>query len=63
MRRTMRRTKDAVKMMGFFRLQIEDGPTKKIVGDSGWRKNIVVNPLTEDDVISHVDVLVRSTRT
>lgn len=41
-----RRPKDAVKVRGFFRLQIvEDGPDGKpfVVGDTGWRKNTVVN--------------------
>jgi len=34
-------TKDGITAKGFFRLQInEDG---KVVGDSGWRKNVVVN--------------------
>ncbi len=28
---------------GFFRVQIEDGPTGKIVGDSGWKKNMITN--------------------
>lgn len=38
----MTKTKDAIKVRGFFRIQItEDG--KGIVGDSGWRKNQVVN--------------------
>lgn len=33
--------KDSVKVSGFFRLQInEDG---KVVGDSGWRKNVITN--------------------
>jgi hypothetical protein len=33
----------AVKLKGFFRLQIEDGPSGKIVGDSGWIENQVTN--------------------
>lgn len=32
-----------IKLKGFFRLQIEDGPTGKIVGDSGWVQNQVTN--------------------
>lgn len=32
---------DGVKIRGFFRLQIEDGATGKIVGDSGWVQNTV----------------------
>lgn len=35
--------KDGLKMRGYFRLQIEDGPSGKIVGDSGWKKNIITN--------------------
>lgn len=38
-------TRDAIKVRGFFRVQIVedvDGGTK-VVGDSGWRKNQVVN--------------------
>lgn len=34
---------DAVRVRGFFRLQIEDGPTGKIVGDSGWKANMITN--------------------
>jgi hypothetical protein len=34
--------KDHVKIHGFFRVNIE-GPDGKIVGDSGWQKNQVVN--------------------
>ena len=30
-------------VFGFFRIQIEDGPTGKIVGDSGWRKNRITD--------------------
>jgi len=41
--RTSRRTKEGINIQGFFRLQIEDGPSGKIVGDSGWKKNQVVN--------------------
>lgn len=38
----MSKTKDTIKVRGFFRVQItEDG--KGIVGDSGWRKNQVTN--------------------
>jgi hypothetical protein len=34
---------NAVKVKGFFRLQIEDGPSGEIVGDSGWIENQVTN--------------------
>jgi hypothetical protein len=30
-------------VFGFFRVQVEDGPTGKIVGDSGWRKNRITD--------------------
>lgn len=37
-----KKTRDTIKVRGFFRVQInEDG--KGIIGDSGWRKNQVVN--------------------
>lgn len=35
--------KDKINLRGFFRVQIEDGPTGKIVGDSGWCENQVTN--------------------
>lgn len=35
--------KSDIKLKGFFRLQIEDGPSGKIVGDSGWVQNQVTN--------------------
>ena len=40
---TKQATKDGLKLRGFFRLQIEDGPTGEIVGDTGWRENQVTN--------------------
>jgi hypothetical protein len=33
----------SVKIEGFFRLQIEDGPSGAIVGDSGWVKNMITD--------------------
>jgi hypothetical protein len=39
----MKRQVDKCGVFGFFRVQIEDGPTGKIVGDSGWRKNRITN--------------------
>ena len=39
----MKRSKDSVTIRGMFRLQIEDGPTGKIVGDSGWKENVITN--------------------
>lgn len=40
---TKTKVKDGIKIRGMFRLQIEDGPTGKIVGDSGWQENLVTN--------------------
>jgi hypothetical protein len=34
-------TQDSTKIVGMFRLQIDEGG--KIVGDSGWKKNIITN--------------------
>lgn len=39
----MKQAKDGVKIKGMFRLQIEDGPSGKIVGDSGWHENTITN--------------------
>lgn len=39
----MNATQDSLKLRGFFRLQIEDGETGRIVGDSGWLENQVTN--------------------
>lgn len=39
----MKKSKDTLKLKGMFRLQIEDGPSGKIVGDSGWRENLITN--------------------
>ena len=33
---------EAIKVRGFFRLQLEN-PDGKIVGDSGWKKNMITN--------------------
>jgi len=35
--------KDAITVRGFSRIQIGDGKTGKIVGDSKWRKNTITN--------------------
>lgn len=32
-----------VKVRGFFRLQLKEGPDGRLVGDSGWRSNNVTN--------------------
>jgi len=35
--------RDRLPIKGMFRLQIEDGPSGKIVGDSGWHENLITN--------------------
>jgi hypothetical protein len=35
--------KETMKLKGMFRLQIEDGPSGRIVGDSGWHENQITN--------------------
>lgn len=35
--------KDTIKIKGFFRVQIVDKKTGKIVGDSGWKENQITN--------------------
>lgn len=50
-------TQDSVKVRGFFRINIvEDLPNgkKKIVGDSGWRKNLVVNLGFQDYILKSI---------
>lgn len=42
-RENMKKARDTIKIRGMFRLQIQDGPTGKIVGDSGWHENQVTN--------------------
>lgn len=39
----MKKTTDGLKIKGMFRLQIEDGPTGRIMGDSGWIENQITN--------------------
>lgn len=43
MSKTASKHKDYVKLRGMFHIQIEDGPTGKIVGDSGWHTNLITN--------------------
>lgn len=40
--KTTEAPKDAIKVRGFFRVQIAE-PTGEIVGDSGWKENLVTN--------------------
>lgn len=39
----MSKSTETMKIRGMFRLQIEDGATGKIVGDSGWKQNQITN--------------------
>ena len=48
---------DGVKMRGFYRLQIEDGPTGEIVGDSGWCQNTVTNLGKLHYIVRHIELL------
>jgi len=50
----MNKTKDSMKLRGFFRLQItEDKDGKeKIVGDSGWKENQVTNLGIQDYLVN-----------
>lgn len=49
-------SKDTIKIRGFFRVQItedKDGKTN-IVGDSGWKENVVVNTGFRDYLVDHI---------
>jgi len=37
------KSQDSISIKGMFRLQIEDGPSGRIVGDSGWKQNVITN--------------------
>jgi hypothetical protein len=37
------KAKNEIKVRGFFRGQLKDAKTGKIVGDTGWRKNTITN--------------------
>ena len=39
---------DGLRLRGFLRVQIEDRPSGKIVGDSGWIENVITNPGKQD---------------
>ncbi len=39
----MSKIRQTMKLKGMFRLQIEDGPTGRIIGDSGWKENTITN--------------------
>lgn len=38
-----KKKQDTIAVKGFFRLQIVDKKTRKIVGDSGWHQNVITN--------------------
>lgn len=46
------RTRDALKVKGFIRMQIVNPETGRVVGDSGWKKNTVVNLGFEQYIVS-----------
>jgi len=39
----MKKKHDSIQLKGFFRAQIVDKKTKKIVGDSGWKQNVITD--------------------
>ena len=39
---------NGLKLRGFFRVHIEDGPTGEIVGDSGWVENLITDNGKQD---------------
>lgn len=43
MSKTDATVRDTHKIKGMFRLQIEDGPSGRIIGDTGWHENLVTN--------------------
>jgi len=56
----MRGHKDHVKIRGFFRLQIEDKESGKIVGDTGFKENTVVNLGFQDYICNSIGALAGS---
>lgn len=48
--------KDTIKVRGFFRLQVtqKEGDKEFVVGDSGWRKNTVVNLGFQDYIVGSI---------
>lgn len=43
-----KQVQDGIRLRGFLRVQIEDGPSGKIVGDSGWIENVITDPGKQD---------------
>jgi hypothetical protein len=56
----MRKCKEAVKIRGFYRLQIVDPVSKKIQGDSGWVENTVVNLGFQDYICASIGAVAGS---
>jgi len=48
----LNKTKDGVKLRGFFRLQISEDD--RIVGDSGWKENTTTNIGIRDYLVDHI---------
>ncbi len=53
-------TKERMKIKGFTRVQITDAKSGKIVGDSGWHENTVVNLGFADYIVGSVGALAGS---
>jgi len=51
---------DMVKVKGFMRLQITDAETGRVVGDSGWMRNQVVNLGFQDYIVGSVGAVAGS---
>jgi hypothetical protein len=48
----MKKKHDSIQLKGFFRAQIVDKKTKKIVGDSGWNQNVITNAGFESCIVA-----------
>jgi len=53
----MRKAQDTLKVKGFVRTQVVDADSGKIVGDSGWVKNTVVNLGFQDYIVKTIGAL------
>ena len=52
--------REMLRVRGFARVQIVDPATKKIVGDSGWQRNVVVNLGFQDYVCGAIGAIAGS---
>ena len=52
--------KDSLKLKGFIRLQLVDVKTKRVIGDSGWKQNQVVNLGFQDFICGAVGAIAGS---